>query len=122
MKAFAFLIPVTQVDEATTGTPISISAGEVTLGSDPNQSILVFDDLSVEGLHARLTRLEEGVFKISDEGSVAGTWVNYTPVSGEGVVLVHGDLIHIGRISFRFTQREQQGGRKPVIVLLETQA
>jgi hypothetical protein len=122
MKAYAFLIPVTQVDDATTGTPISISAAEVTLGSDPNQSILVIDDLSVGGLHARLTRLEEGGFKISDEGSVAGTWVNYTPVTGEGVVLVHGDLIHIGRLSFRFTQRELQGGRKPVIVLLETQA
>ncbi|OGO42524.1 MAG: hypothetical protein A2W36_03940 [Chloroflexi bacterium RBG_16_58_14] len=121
MKAFAFLTPVTQVAEATAGTPISISAAEVTLGSDPSQAILVIDDLSVGGLHARLTRLDEGGFKISDEGSVAGTWVNYTPVSGEGVVLVHGDLIHIGRMGFRFTQREQQGARKPVIVLLETQ-
>jgi len=121
-KALAFLAPVTQVEEGTSAAPIPISASEVTLGSDPSQATLVIDDLSVDGLHARLARLEGGQFIIRDEGSVAGTWVNYSPVSGEGVTLRHGDLIHIGRISFRFTQREGQGGHKPVIVVLETQA
>lgn len=37
-----------------------------------------------------------------DNNSIAGTWVNYTPVSIEGSCLRHGDLIHFARVGFRF--------------------
>jgi pSer/pThr/pTyr-binding forkhead associated (FHA) protein len=33
---------------------------------------------------------------------VAGTWVNYQPVTGRGQLLQHGDLIHLGRVMLRF--------------------
>jgi len=39
---------------------------------------------------------------VADLGSEAGTWVNYAPVSAEGSQLRHGDLLHIGRVAFRF--------------------
>jgi hypothetical protein len=49
-------------------------------------------------------------------GSSAGTWINYTPVSGEGACLEHGDLIHIGRVGFRFSLQKSGRSRKTVIV------
>jgi predicted component of type VI protein secretion system len=61
-------------------------------------------------------RQEDGSYRLSDEGSVAGTWINYTPVSHGGARLEHGDLIHVGRIGFRFTLREPARLRKPVII------
>jgi predicted component of type VI protein secretion system len=76
----------------------------------------------VEGLHARLIRKEDGSFWLSDQGSVAGTWINYCPVPTEGAPVEHGDLLNIGRIGFRFTQREPHHPRKPVVVLLEPPA
>ena len=57
---------------------------------------------TVDGLHARLYRDQDDVFFLADQGSVAGTWVNYAPISTGGARLEHGDLIHIGRVTFRF--------------------
>jgi hypothetical protein len=97
------------------GSPIPILSGEITIGSDPSQSTLVLDNPCVDGLHARLSQLADGSFRLSDLGSTAGTWVNYTPVSKEGICLEQGDLVHIGRIGFRFTLRQPQPTRKPVV-------
>jgi hypothetical protein len=114
-KAYAFLHRLAETDQSLTLPPISLSAEEITFGRDPHQATVVLDDASVEALHARLVRLEGGNFRLSDEGSVAGTWINYSPVSGEGAALEHGDIIHIGRSGFRFTVREPQRQRKPVM-------
>jgi predicted component of type VI protein secretion system len=57
-------------------------------------------------LHARLIRLAAGHYQLRDQGSVAGTWVNYQQVPEEGQILKHGDLIHIGRSAFRFRLAE----------------
>jgi hypothetical protein len=84
------------------GSPISINTREMTIGADPIQSSCVIEAPSVAGLHARLKQIEDGCFILMDEGSIAGTWVNFAPISGEGVHLVHGDLVHIGKVSFRF--------------------
>lgn len=116
-KAFAFLTKITAADEPSAAPPVPISSDEVTLGSNPNQATLVLDDPSVEPLHARLVRSEDGVIRLSDEGSIAGTWINYAPVSHSGTNLEHGDLIHIGRVGFRFTLRQPGKVRKPVVTL-----
>lgn len=113
-KAYAFLHRLAESDQSLTLPPISLTAAEITFGRDPHQATVVLDDASVEALHARLVRQEGGTFRLSDEGSVAGTWINYSPVSGEGAALVHGDIIHIGRSGFRFTVRDPQRQRKPV--------
>jgi pSer/pThr/pTyr-binding forkhead associated (FHA) protein len=42
-----------------------------------------------------------------------GTWVNYTPVSQEGVNVEDGDLIHIGRVGFRFRVRQSSPNIRP---------
>jgi predicted component of type VI protein secretion system len=68
----------------------------------------------VEALHASLTREKEGTFRLTDEGSTAGTWVNYAQVPEGGTYLEQGDLIHFGRVGFRFMLRDPKRVRKPV--------
>jgi hypothetical protein len=120
-KAFAFLTLLTDGGDRITETPISIAVDELTFGLDPSLATIVLDDPSVENLHARLLRQPEGAFRLVDEGSVAGTWVNYQPVPEEGILLEHGDLIHFGRKGFRFALREPQKTRKLVITYEEAQ-
>lgn len=116
-KAEAFLSRLSE-DEDTAPAPIPILSNEITLGSDPSLATLVIDDPSVENLHARLFRKEDGTYRVVDQGSIAGTWINYSPVSratSEGAGLQHGDLVHIGRVGFRFTLSQPVQTRKLVI-------
>lgn len=105
-KADAFLVPVVEDEQADSLSPIPITTDEVTLGKDRSLATLLLDDASVENLHARLVREEDGCYRILDQGSVAGTWVNYTPVAETGTVLEHGDHIHLGKVCFRFQLRQ----------------
>ena len=118
-QVFAFLQPISDDPEKAKEKPIPISTEEITIGRDPILATLVLEDPSVEGLHARIMRKEHNDFRVVDEGSVAGTWINYTPVSSEGATLQHGDLIHIGRVGFRYTLRKPGQVRKPVIIIDE---
>jgi predicted component of type VI protein secretion system len=115
-EASAFLSPLSETNELLAASPIPLAGEELTMGSDPHRSMLVLEDPSIEALHARLIRQADGVFRLCDEGSVAGTWVNYTPVSKGGTLLAHGDMIHIGRAGFRFTLRGQTPVRRPVVL------
>lgn len=114
-KALAFLRPVEDENENASSTPIAITNDEVTIGRDPNLVTLVLNDPSVDDLHARLFHQPDGSFRIVDVNSVAGTWVNYSQISPEGSLLEHGDLVNIGRICFRFSLRNPDGVRKPVV-------
>jgi hypothetical protein len=96
--------------------PIPVNATELTIGSDPAQASILLTDPSVESLHARLLRQEDGAFRLLDEDSTAGTWINYKIVPKEGAPLFHGDLVHIGRSGFRFTLRHPDRVRKPVVI------
>jgi hypothetical protein len=113
--ALAFLTPISDADEAHQASPIPLAAVELTVGRSPAHAMVVLDDPSIEDFHARLRR-EGGTYRLRDEDSVAGTWVNYAPVPQEGVRLVHSDLVHIGRLGFRFTLRKPAHLRKPVII------
>jgi hypothetical protein len=121
-KAYAFLTPLSPSADSAAGPPVSISANELTLGRDPNQATLVLDDPSVDALHARLSRDESGLFRIMDQGSIAGTWVNYAPVNGDGITLEHGDMVHLGRVCLRFTLRNPAHARKPAVHFKENSA
>jgi hypothetical protein len=113
-RQYAQLVPLTDANQEDTYPPIVITNQIVTFGSDLGQADQLVDDGSVEEVHARLTRESQGVFRLSDEGSIAGTWVNYAPISGDGVILEQGDLVHIGRVGFRFIMRNPKRVRKPV--------
>lgn len=78
-----------------------LSGEELLIGSGPNCSFILSEP-SVDKQHARLSLNENDEFHIADLGSHAGTWVNYAPVSIEGSHLQDGDIVHIGRVAFRF--------------------
>ena len=99
-KAYAFLHRMADADLAASFPPISITAEELTIGTDTHQAVLALEDASVEGLHARLVRQPDGSFRLLDEGSVAGTWINYAPVTRQGMVLENGDLITLDGSGF----------------------
>ncbi len=114
-QAYAYLVYISEAEETTPVTPISISSDEITFGRDKSLAMLVLEDASVDMLHSRMKRNPDGSYRLVDEGSIAGTWVNYTQVGQEGITLEHGDLIHIGRVGFRYKLRDLRRVRKPVI-------
>ena len=103
LKPLAYLVPLPLTPEAERTLPLlQIRNDEVRLGSDAAQADLVVPDPSVDPLHARLWRTDEGAFFIADQRSTAGTWINYAPVSPEGARLEEGDIVHLGRVGYRF--------------------
>jgi hypothetical protein len=84
------------------GTAFPLTGVDVVLGRDPSLAAVVLDDPSVAGLHARLIRQADGEYVVRDQGSIAGTWVNYEEVLAPGRRLRHEDLLHIGRVALRF--------------------
>lgn len=98
--AEALLIPLGTSDEDE--QPIPLTGVDFILGRDPSMTPAPFPDPSVSGIHARITRLAGGGYLLRDQGSVAGTWLNFEEVPDDGMRLNHGDLIHIGRITLRF--------------------
>jgi hypothetical protein len=102
--------------EPLTGHPIPLLEKETTFGTDPIQSAYVLDHPSIAALHARLERTDSGNFLITDNGSVAGTWVNYDPVPKEGYTLKHGDVVHFGQLTYRFSLRKPPTDPEPKII------
>ncbi len=117
----ARLLRVTEDEHAVPGSLIPLNRSEITLGSDARQAVILVEDSSVDKLHARLVRNDDGCFTLTDENSVAGTWVNYNPVPADGVRLEHEDLIHLGRVMFRFELSNAPEARPPAVETVEKQ-
>jgi hypothetical protein len=100
----AYLVRLKDDGQAMTAPPIPVITPEMTFGSDPLQVTRILDDPSVSPLHARL-REKSGKFILSDEKSTAGTYVNYEALTAPHR-LEHGDILHIGRLSYRFMLRK----------------
>ncbi len=116
--AGAYLVPLVGFDDPTLSAPMQINVNEISLGSDPHRAALVINDPSIAGLHATINRIDT-TFMISDAGTVAGTWVNYEEVHSPGSPLHHMDIIHLGRIGFRFQLPEPGQFRKVIVTPLE---
>jgi len=100
----AYLVRLKDDGQPIAAPPIPITIQEITFGSDPIQATYILDDPSVSPLHARLIE-EHGEYILSDEKSTAGTWINYEQVTTPRH-LQHGDVLHIGRLSYRFMLRK----------------
>jgi hypothetical protein len=95
--AEAFLIPL-----QPSGDPIDLTGADLILGSDASLAAVVIDDPSVGRMHARIIRQADGGYLVRDQGSVAGTWVNFELVPESGRLLRQGDRLQLGRVEFRF--------------------
>lgn len=91
-------------DNITTQPGVRLSESVMTLGSSPIRANVVIPSPSVDGLHVRILHRTDGYW-LEDAGSVSGTWVNGTPVSNLGTALHTGDIIRMGKVSYRFELR-----------------
>lgn len=100
--AYAYL----EVLEATTQMPefIPLTTTVVKIGRSPTQANVAFEnDVTVSRLHASLM-LEGDHFRIYDEHSTSGSYVNEQQVPEYGIQLMDGDEIHLGAVHLRFRQ------------------
>jgi hypothetical protein len=97
------LVPISDVLQQQVPEPIRGWEDDVILGNDPSPGIINIPHPSVAKQHARITIQPGGEFVITDEGSPAGTWVNYKQIlSNQPHPLKDGDIIHIGEAGFRY--------------------
>ncbi len=81
------------------GSRFLLDADEVMAGRSPDAEIFL-DDITVSRRHAVFTR-EGGSFRVTDQGSLNGTYVNNEPAITE--LLADGDEVQIGK--FRMSLR-----------------
>jgi hypothetical protein len=112
----AYLTRLGANGEPTTGHPIPLNEKETTFGTDPVQAEHVLDHPSIAALHARLKQTPGGDFSLSDNNTVAGTWVNYDPVPEGGCILRHGDVVHFGQLMYRFSLKNPPADAEPKII------
>ncbi len=99
-KAKAYLVPVDGTGQQA--DPIPIRHQTVSIGRDPSRAQVVLANRSVSRLHASIVEDEDNVFRLRDEGSTGGTYLNYEMVPPEGMILTPGDEIQIGRVRLTF--------------------
>ena len=107
----AYLERLKEDGQPMAAAPIPVIVPEMTFGSDPMRVTRILDDPSVSPLHARLQE-QNGEFILSDENSVAGTWVNYRMLTAP-CRLQHGDVLQIGRLTYRFMLRKPPDRHQP---------
>jgi hypothetical protein len=88
--------------DASLPQSVEIVGSNTRIGRDSSLSNVVLDDPRVSRYHCRIAEEGDDIFRIYDEGSTSGTYVNYKPVDIRGQVLQHGDQVHIGPIGMRF--------------------
>ena len=96
--------PYLEILESVTRMPpiVDLTAVEHRIGRSPTQADIVFEnDITVSRLHASIV-LENNAYRIYDEGSTSGTWVNEQAVSNQGQTLNDGDEIRLGAAVLRY--------------------
>lgn len=86
------------------GSPIPLSGTVIRIGRNPGMCEIAFEeDVTVSRYHANLMREGTG-YRIFDERSTSGTWVNERQVPEYGTQLLDGDEIHLGAVHLRYRQ------------------
>lgn len=111
----AYLMEIGSEGEPLISHPIPLVEKETILGTDPTQVKNILDHPSIAALHARLHRMDGNDYLLVDNDTVAGTWVNYDPIPKEGRILKHGDMIHFGKLMYRFELKKPPAEIEPTI-------
>ena len=81
---------------------LPLTAVEMRLGRSASEANLIFAaDPTVSRLHASMVR-EGNSYRLFDEQSTSGTFVNHQPIPAYGALLIDGDEIQIGEVQLRF--------------------
>ncbi|MGD8586017.1 MAG: FHA domain-containing protein [Chloroflexota bacterium] len=105
-KSSARPVAFLEVLESVTSTPgrINLESVEHHLGRSASQADIVFgSDPTVSRIHATIVQ-EGGDYRLFDEKSTSGTYVNEQHVPDYGLQLVDGDEIRLGAVRLRFRQ------------------
>ncbi|MBP6786898.1 MAG: FHA domain-containing protein [Candidatus Promineofilum sp.] len=84
------------------GEQIELTATDITIGRDETAVDIIVDAPSISRLHARIRRTAEGEYWLYDEGSEAGTFLNYERLGLAPRPLQHNDVVQLGRVTLRF--------------------
>lgn len=122
IDAPALLIRINIDGQPLAVSPIAIAERDIVFGNDPIQCNQVLSDPSISTIHARLRQTDDGGFLLLDNGSMAGTWVNFDPIPSEGYRLKHGDVVNFGQLIYRFTLKEPPTPEKPTVKILDTES
>ncbi len=95
----AYLEPLEYAPEHTGMIPLV--GNNVALGRDPNLVQIPFNDRSVSRLHARIME-SNGEYRLYDEGSASGTYLNYERIGLTPRVIRNQDDLHFGRVHLKF--------------------
>jgi pSer/pThr/pTyr-binding forkhead associated (FHA) protein len=80
--------------------------GELTTAGRHPQSDIFLDDVTVSRRHVEFRRGSDGVFTVSDVGSLNGTYVNRERIEA-GIPLTNGDEVQIGKYRLVFFASQQ---------------
>ncbi len=105
-NAPAFFTRLGPDGEPITDNFIPLVEKEITFGADPIQATYVLDYPSIAALHARLERTDGKDYLLTDNDTIAGTWVNYDLIPKDGYILKHGDVVHFGQLMYRFSLKK----------------
>ncbi len=84
-------------------TSVLINRSEFLIGRSSTVDLAFTDDPTVSRIHA--TVVQDGkIYRIYDEQSTSGTYVNDKQVPEYGLQLANGDEIHMGAVHLRFKQ------------------
>ena len=95
-----------EIIESVTDMPptVDLNGAMIRIGRSPSMCDIAFrDDLTVSRQHA-VFMLEGNHFRLFDENSTSGSWVNGRQVPEYGVELADGDEIHLGAVHMMFHQ------------------
>jgi hypothetical protein len=102
---------------------ILLYGGGLRLGRDPTLANVVLNDQRISRYHCRISEEANGAFRLWDEGSTSGTYVNQEPIGMKGHLLQPGDLVNIGPVLYRFEPLLASAGRsKPSIAANDASA
>lgn len=85
------------------GSAAALTHWECLIGRAPSSDIVV-NSPDVSKLHAVLIRNDKGIWRVYDNDSKKGTYVNNHPVTGRGAELHHGAKIRVGGTTLAFVE------------------
>lgn len=75
---------------------VTIDKDLMTIGRDPTADIMV-DSITLSRFHARVERLQNGTYSVTDLGSTNGTWVGSRQLArNQSAVWFPGDFVRVG--------------------------
>ena len=81
---------------------IHLRAGNTRFGREATLADVVLQEPRISRYHCRIQEEADGTFRIWDEGSSSGTYVNRARVGMAGQILKTGDQINFGPVEYRF--------------------